>query len=108
MGILINQMIVNTTIHIQNNQNEPVDLKWNTYINYSKEINDKDPKFKTGYFVRISKYKNIFAKIYLPNCPEEDFFITKFENTVPQTYVISHLKDEEIVGTFCKKELQRS
>ena len=87
---------------------KPVDLKWNTYINYSKEINDKDPKFKTGHFVRISKYKNIFAKSYLPNCPKEDFFLTKSENIAPQTYVISHLKDEEIVGTFCKKELQRS
>ena len=87
---------------------KPVDLKWNTYINYSKEINDKDPKFKTGHFVRISKYKNIFAKSYLPNCPKEDFFLTKSENIAPQTYVISHLKDKEIVGTFCKKELQRS
>ena len=38
----------------------PVDAKSGTYINSSKEINDKDPKFKIGDIVRISKYKNKF------------------------------------------------
>ena len=41
---------------------KPVDVKSNTYINSSKEINNKDPKFKIGHIVRISKYKNTFAK----------------------------------------------
>ena len=41
---------------------KPIDVKDNTYINTSKEINNKDPKFKVGDRVRISKYKNIFAK----------------------------------------------
>ena len=41
---------------------KPVDVKDNTYIDFKKEINDKDPKFKVGDHVRISKYKNIFAK----------------------------------------------
>ena len=41
---------------------KPVNVKSNTYINSSKEINDKDPKFKIGYTVRISKYKNIFCQ----------------------------------------------
>ena len=40
----------------------PVDVKDNTYINFEKEVNNKDPKFKVGDCVRISKYKNIFAK----------------------------------------------
>ena len=40
---------------------KPVDVKSNTYIDSSKEINDKDPKFKIGYIVKISKYKNIFG-----------------------------------------------
>ena len=44
-----------------------VDLKSNTYIKSSKEINDKDPKFKIGNIIRTSKYKNIFAKVYVPN-----------------------------------------
>ena len=46
---------------------KPVDVKSSTYIYSSKEINDKHPKFKIGDIVRISKYKNIFAKGYVPN-----------------------------------------
>ena len=41
---------------------KPVDVKDNTYIDLRKEVNDKDSKFKLGDYVRISKYKNIFAK----------------------------------------------
>ena len=41
---------------------KPIDVKDNTYINTSKKISNKDPKFKVGHHVRISKYKNIFAK----------------------------------------------
>ena len=41
---------------------KPIDVKDNTYINTNKEINNKDPKFKVGDHVRISKHKNIFAK----------------------------------------------
>ena len=44
-----------------------IDVKDNTYINIDKEVNDKDPKFKVGNHVRISKYKNIFAEGYTPN-----------------------------------------
>ena len=87
---------------------KPVNLKSNTYINSSKEITDKDPKFKIGDIVTISKYKNIFAKGYVPNWSEEVFAITKVKNTAPWTYVISGLKGEEIVGTFYKKELQKA
>ena len=46
---------------------KPIDVKDNTYINTDKEINNKDPKFKVVDRVRISKYKNIFAKVYIPN-----------------------------------------
>ena len=86
----------------------PVDVKSNTYINSRKEINDKDPKFKIGDIVRISKYENIFAKEYVPNWSEEVFVITKVKNTVLWTYVISDLKGEEIVGMFYEKELQKT
>ena len=41
---------------------KPVDAKDNTYIDFKKEVNDKDPNFKVGDIVRISKYKIIFAK----------------------------------------------
>ena len=54
---------------------KPADVKNNTYINIDKEINDKDPKFKVGNHVTISKYKNIFAKGYTPNWSEEVFVI---------------------------------
>ena len=60
-----------------------IDVKDNTYINASKEINNKDPKFKVGDHVRISKYKNIFAKGYMPNWSEEVFVIKKVKNTIP-------------------------
>ena len=45
----------------------------------SKDVNDKDPKFKVDDHVRISKYKNIFAKEYTPNWPEEVFVIKELK-----------------------------
>ena len=54
---------------------KPADVKDNTYINADKEINNKDPKFEVGDRVRISKYKNIFTKGYMPNWSEEVFAI---------------------------------
>ena len=85
-----------------------VDVKPITYIGSSKEINDQDPKFKVGDIFRISKYKNIFAKGYVPNWPEEVFMIRKLKKTVLWRYVISDLKGKEIVGTFYKKELHET
>ena len=87
---------------------KPVDVTDNKYINLKKEVNDKDPKFKVGGYVKISKYKNIFAKGYMPNWSEEIFVVSKIKNTVPQTCVISDLNGEEIVGTFYEKELQKT
>ena len=84
-----------------------VDVKLGTYIESNKEINNKDPKFNTGDIVRTSKYKNVFAKGYVPNWSEEVFVIKKVKNTVPWTYVISDLKGEEIVGNFYKNDLQK-
>ena len=86
----------------------PVDVKDNTFIDFKKEINNKDPKFKAGDRVRISKYKNIFSKGYMPNWSEELFVIKKIKNTVPWTYIINDVNGEEIIGTFYEKELQRT
>ena len=58
---------------------KPVDIKDNTYINIDKEVNDKDPKFKVGDHVRISKYKNIFAKGYTSNWSEQVFMVKKLK-----------------------------
>ena len=80
----------------------------NTYIGFKKDDNDKDPKFKVGDHVRISRYKYIFAKGYTPNGSEEIFVVSKIENTVPWTYVIKDLNDEEIIGTFYGNRLQKN
>ena len=76
---------------------KPVDAKDNTYIDSNKEVNDKDRKFKVEDHVRISKYKNIFAKRYTPNWCENVFVIKKVKNTVPWTYFISDICGEEII-----------
>ena len=85
---------------------KPVDVKDNTYIDFKNEVNDKNPKFKVGDHVRISKYKKIIAKGYMPNCSEKTLIIKKIKNTVPWTYVINDLNGEEIIGTFYENELQ--
>ena len=64
---------------------KPADVKDNTYIDFKKKVTDKDPKFKADDHVRISKYKNIFAKGYTPNWSEEIFVVSKYKNTVPWT-----------------------
>ena len=62
---------------------KPVDVKSNTYTESSKEINNKNLKFKIGDTVRISRYKNSFTKVYTPNWSEEVFVSKKVKNTVP-------------------------
>ena len=87
---------------------KPIDVKNDSFAEYNEESNKKDPKFKIGNHVRISKYKNIFAKGYAPNWSEEIFVIKKIMNTVPWTYVNSDLNGEEILGSFYEKELQKT
>ena len=96
----------NNTKHRTANM-KPIDVKDNTYIDFGKEVDNNDPKFKVGDHVRISKYKNIFAKGYTLNWSEEVFVIKKIKNAVPWTYVIDDLNGEEITGTFYEKELQK-
>ena len=104
---------LNDIVHKYNNKKhrtikmKPIDVEDNTCIDFGKEINDNDPKFKVGDHVRISKYKNVFAKGYTPNWSEEVFVIKKIKNTVPWTYVIDDLNGEEITGTFYEKELRK-
>ena len=80
---------------------KPVDATDNTYTDFKK-----DPKFKVGDYVAIYKYKNIFAKGYMPNWSEEIFVISQIKNTVPWTYVINDINGEEIISTFYEKELE--
>ena len=81
----------------------PVDVKYNTCINSNKEINDKDPKFNVCNHVRISKYKNIFAKGSTPNWSEDVFVTKEVKNTVPWTYVINDLNGEDKLVNIMKK-----
>ena len=68
---------------------KPKDVTNYSFAKYNEECNEKDPKFKVGDHVRISKYKNIFAKGYTPNWSEEIFVTKKLKNNVPWTYEIS-------------------
>ena len=97
----------NNTVH-KSIKIKPNDVKDNTYFDSKKEVNNKDPKFKVGDHVRISKYKNNFAKGYTPNWSEEVFIVSKIKNTVSWAYVINDLNGEEITGTFYEKELQKT
>ena len=65
---------------------KPVDIKSNTYIDSSKEIKNKDPKFEIGDIVRISKYRNIVAKGYTPHCSDEVIVIKKVKSTAVYIY----------------------
>ena len=87
---------------------KPIDVTSDSYAEYNEDFNKKDPKFKVGDHVRISKYKNIFAKGYTQNWSEEVFVVSKIKNTVPRTYVISDLNGEPITGRFYEKELQKT
>ena len=84
------------------------DVKDDVYVDFKKEVNDKDPKFKIGDRVRISKQKNIFAKGYTLNWSEEIFVVSKIKNTIPWTYVINDLNGKEMIGTFYEKELRKT
>ena len=97
----------NNTVH-SSIKMKPKDVTDNNLVEYNEESNKKDPKFNVGYHVRISKYKNIFAKGYTPNWSEEMFVINKVQSTIPWTYLINDLNDEEIKGSFYEKELQKT
>ena len=97
----------NNTVH-RTIKMKPIEVTSDSYAEYNEDSNKNDPKFKVGDHVRISKYKNIFAKGYTPNWSEEVFVINKIKNTVPWTYVISDLNGEEITGSFYEKELPKT
>ena len=81
-------------------------------MNTSKEINDKNSKFKIDDIVRIQNCKNIFGRGYVSNWSKEVSVIKKVKKTVPQAYLINYLNVEEIVRTFyknnCKKQIKKS
>ena len=96
----------NNAVH--KTKKKPIDVMDDSYAEYNEDSNNKNPRFKVGDHVRISKYKNIFAKRYVPNWSEEVFVISKIKNTVPWIYAVSDLNGEEITGSFYEKELQKT
>ena len=97
----------NNTVH-RTIKMKPIDVTDDSYAEYNEDSNKKDPKFKVGGHVRISKYKNIFAKGYTQNWSEEVFVVSKIKNTVTWAYVISALNGEPMTVTFYVKELQKT
>ena len=87
---------------------KPIDVTDDSCAEYNEDSNKKALKLKVGDHVRISKYKNSFAKGYVPNWSEEFFVVSKVKDTVPWTYVISDLNVEQITGSFYEKELQKT
>ena len=96
----------NNTIH-STIRMKPIDVKNNKRV-YIDEHNEKDSRFKVGDRVRIFRYKNIFTRGYTPNWSQEIFIVDKTNDTVPYTYNLKDLNDEEIIGSFYDKELQMS
>ena len=99
----------NNTVH-RTIKMKPIEVTDNYYAEYNEDpSNKKNPKFKVGDNVRISKYKNIFAKGYTPNWSEEVFIINKIKNTVPWTYAINDVNGFKVItGSSYEKELQET
>ena len=87
---------------------KPIDVGDNNKKVYIDEHNEKDSRFKVSDKFRIYKFKNIFAKGYAPNWSSEIFIVDKVNDTVPYTYNLKDLNDEEIIGSFYDKELQNT
>ena len=97
----------NNTVH-KTIKTKPIEVTNDSYVEYNEDSNKRNPECKVDDHVRISKYKNIFAKGYIPNWSEEVFIINEIKNTVPWTYIINDLNSEEVIGTFYEKELQKT
>ena len=87
---------------------KPKDVKNDNNRVHIDEYNKKGARFNVGDTVRISKFKDIFAKGYTPNWSKEIFTVNKINDTVQYTYNLKDLNDEEIIGSFYDRELQKS
>lgn len=104
----------NNTVHHATNM-KPKDVKTEKDVEKIKafmfdRLRKKrvEPKLKVGDYVRISKYKSIFAKGYTANWTTEIFEIVNVFPGTPPTYVLKDADDEEIVGRFYPEELQKT
>ena len=78
-----------------------------TYLYRKTREIGSDAKFRKGDFVRVSKYKHIFAKGNTPSWSTEIFVIIAEKNTTPPTYLLADYNGEKILELFmdsrCKK-----
>ena len=86
---------------------KPIDVKNNKRV-YIDEHNEKSARYNVGDRVRISKFKRIFAKGYTGNWSRKIFIVNKINDTVPYTYNLKDLNEEEIIGSFYDRELQKT
>ena len=103
LDIIVNKYTLHRSIKMK-----PIDITSDSYAEYNEDLKKIGSNFKVGDYVRISKYRNIFAKGYTANWSEEVFVVSKIKNIVSWTYVISDLNGELITGCFSEKELQKS
>ena len=82
---------------------KPADVISNTYIDSGKEINNKDPIFKIGDTVRISKYKNIFLKAYTPNQSREAFRLKKLKILYRGHILLMTVLKKKLLERFMKR-----
>ena len=96
----------NNTYH-RTTKMKPTDVKNNKYIDFKKESTDKDPKFKVGNHVRISKYKNIFAKGYSPNWSEKVLLLVKLKIQFHGHMLLMVSIEKKLLEDFIKKNNKR-
>ena len=97
----------NNTVH-RTIKMKPIDVTSDSYAEYNEDSNVTKPRCKVGDHVRISKYRNIFAKGYIRNWSEKVFVVSKIKNTFLWTYVICDLNGEPIAGSFYENQLQKT
>ena len=86
---------------------KPADIKSNTFVNSNRKTDDQDPEFKIGDIVRITKYKNIFAKGYVPNWSEEAFIIKILKTLRCGHMLLAIIKVNKLFEQFTKKNYQK-
>ena len=86
---------------------KPIDAKDNTYIDFKKEVNDKDHKFEVGDHERISKYKNIFAKGYMPNWSKKYLLLKKLKILYHGHMLLMILMVKKLLVLFMKMNCKR-
>ena len=96
----------NNTYH-QSIKMKPIDVKSDSYAEYSIDSNAKDTKFKIGDRGRISRYNNIFSKVYAPNWSEKVFVVSKHKNTVRWTMLLVILMEKKLMERSMKKNCKR-